>query len=106
MTNERRRAERVRINLDVQWEGVLEKRSGTISDLSLSGCFILTDGEVKDNELISIEIDVPAMMRLQLWGVVVYSALEIGFALRFNEMTATEQILLARLIEHYRAKRA
>ncbi|HEY0003975.1 MAG TPA: PilZ domain-containing protein [Pyrinomonadaceae bacterium] len=104
MTNERRRAARVLVNLPVQWEGVLEKHIGTISDLSLTGCFVLTDGEVKDGELIYIEINVPSLMHMQLSGEVVYSALEIGFALRFNKMSATEQMLLDRLVDHFRKR--
>jgi PilZ domain len=80
MMNERRTAERVKANLGVSWEGVLERHEGTVSDLSANGCFILTGGEVKDGELISI-----------------------GFGLRFRELSATEQTLLALLIKHIRA---
>ena len=100
--SEKRKAERVRANLDILWEGVLAKDKGTISDLSATGCFILTGGEVKDNELISIEINLPSVLRMELWGNVVYHAADIGFALRFRELSATEQILMTRLIEHVR----
>jgi len=102
MWPERRRAERVRADLPVRWEGFLEKSRGTISDISVTGCFILTGGAVKTDELVSVEMDVPALLHMQLWGVVVYSSEPVGFAIRFKELSATEQGLLDRVINHLR----
>lgn len=104
MGYERRRAERVPANLPVQWEGAFAKAEGTIADISTGGCFILTGGEVQDGELISVEINLPQMLRMSLWGNVVYRAKEIGFAMRFKDLSITEQTLLKRVIEHVRPK--
>jgi hypothetical protein len=104
MWPERRRAERVRADLPVRWEGFLEKSQGTISDLSANGCFILTGGAVEPDELVSVEMDVPALLRMQLWGIVVYSSQPVGFAIRFKELSATEQTLLSRVLDYLRAR--
>jgi hypothetical protein len=104
MWPERRRAERVRADLPVRWEGFLEKSKGTISDISVNGCFILTGGAVKPDELVSVEMDVPSLLHMQLWGIVVYSSEPIGFAIRFKELSATEQTLLDRVINHLRGR--
>jgi hypothetical protein len=106
MQPERRRAKRVRADLPVRWEGFLEKRQGTICDISVNGCFILTGGAVKPDELVSLEMDVPSLLRMQLWGIVVYISEPVGFAIRFNESGAHEQALLSRLLNHLRARSA
>lgn len=106
MQAERRRAERVRAGLPIRWEGLLAKGQGIISDISDTGCFILTGGQVEPDELISVELDVPSLLRMHLWGSVVYSSEPIGFAIRFKELSATEQTSLARVLDHLRARNA
>jgi len=54
---ERRQAERIRLNLPARWQSLLTQDRGGICDLSASGCFVLTAGEVKAAELVRLEID-------------------------------------------------
>ena len=82
--SERRRAERVKVALDAHWEGVLAQCSGTVVDLSVTGCFILTPDQVRTKELIRVEMVSPTGGLLYLWGEVVYQVHEMGFALRFT----------------------
>ena len=79
---ERRTAERIRINLRARWEGLLSQGRGTICDLSPTGCFVLTGGEVTTGELVRLELHLPSRIDL-VWGQVVYAVAEMGFALRF-----------------------
>lgn len=79
---ERRAAERFRIDLHARWEALRTQGRGAVCDLSALGCFVLTSAEVKPGELIRLEINFPAESVL-LWGQVVYSIDEMGFALRF-----------------------
>ena len=44
--SDRRRHERTKVCLEVCWEGVLGRHKGTLSDISLGGCFILADSDV------------------------------------------------------------
>ncbi|HSP63693.1 MAG TPA: PilZ domain-containing protein [Pyrinomonadaceae bacterium] len=92
---ERRRAERVKVNIKARWEGVLEQKEGTIVDLSIGGCFILTAHLVETGELIKLEIEKPP---IQFWGEVIYQVEEMGFGLKFNFM-GEEQQQLAKLIQ-------
>ncbi len=80
---ERRTAERVRLNLKARWEGLMTQGRGAVSDLSSTGCFVLSSGEVTAGELIRLQIDFPRNVRI-VWGRVVYTVDEIGFALRFT----------------------
>ncbi len=55
---------------------------GAVSDLSLTGCFVLSGGEISAGELIRLQITFPRDVEI-VWGQVVYVVAEIGFALRF-----------------------
>ena len=101
---ERRRAERFRVNLDIQWEGASGQRKGTISDISTIGCFILTSPEVVAAEPIKVGIQLPRGETFTLPGEAVYSTEEIGFALRFTGLGKQEQLFLRRLIDYARSK--
>ena len=87
MGHERRRAPRVRVNLPARWEGALHQENATITDLSTSGCFVLSGGAVEVKELIWLEIQLPAGL-IQYWAEVVEAAYEIGFAVRFNSASS------------------
>jgi PilZ domain len=100
MDKERRNSLRVPTNLTAQWHGLLARSEGTIADLSSTGCFVLTGGDASPGELISLRISIPGVMHLQVWGKVVYQIEEMGFALRFKDLSTTDQTLLNRLIEY------
>ena len=95
---ERRTADRVRINLTARWEGLFSQGRGAICDLSPTGCFVLTGGEVTTGELVRLEIHFPGRIDL-VWGQVVYAVAEMGFALRFALSDEDEMRELASLIE-------
>jgi hypothetical protein len=106
MMEERRRAERFQVNLDVQWESATAQHKGTISDISTSGCFILTSPEIAAAELVRVGIQLPRGKSVTLPGEAVYLTEEIGFAMRFIDLGLTEQRFLQRLIETARRKLA
>jgi len=95
MEKDRRSAPRVRVNLSARWEGVLSRHEATITDLSRSGCFVLTAGKVEMKELISIEMEIPNRGWIQFWAEVVDEASEIGFAVKFNSTSEEEEKILA-----------
>src|SRR5882757_7550244 len=100
---DRRDSKRFSADVKARWHGLLATREGNISDISTSGCFILTGGEVSPGELVSLEIDLPGLLRLQLWGKVVYHIADMGFAVRFKDLSITDTTLLGRLISYVEA---
>ena len=101
-TGERRRAERLRTSLQAYWEGVLTRRGGTITDISPTGCFILTRDDVQPQELIRLDVQSPTGRSICLWGEVVYKVEEMGFALRFTGTEPAEQEMLKLLLDYLR----
>ena len=95
---ERRAAERLRIDLNARWEALKTEGRGAVCDLSSLGCFVLTSAEVKPGELIRLEINFPEEMA-SLWGQVVYGVAEMGFAVRFAFGEEADQDSLVQLCE-------
>lgn len=104
--SDRRITQRYRVHLNAQWEGVLARRAGTISDISSTGCFILTSDEVEQGELVRLEIETPTEGWIYLWGEVVYLIQEMGFAVRFTGAGENEQAMLALLLDYFRLEEA
>src|SRR2546427_2135415 len=95
---ERRTAERVRLNLRTRWETLMTQGRGTVCDLSSTGCFVLSGGKVNPGELTRLEIHFPEDIA-SLWGEVVYSIAEMGFAIRFQFASESESRALDKLID-------
>jgi PilZ domain len=98
MLKERRVFPRVRVKLPARWEGVLARETAMITDLSRSGCFVLSGGKVQVKELVWLEINLPDQP-VQIWAEVVDHATEIGFALRFNSSSPEDEASLAKYLE-------
>jgi hypothetical protein len=99
MEKERRSAPRARVNLPARWEGVLSRETATVTDLSRSGCFVLSGGRVEKKELVWLEIELPERDSVHFWAEVVDEATEIGFALRFNSGSEEDEQVLAKFLE-------
>lgn len=101
MIVERRRAERVRVNLDVVFADRTQQHKGTISDISISGCFILAASEAATAEPITVTIQLPSKKTVTLTGEVVYSTPEIGFAIHFKELPASGLSFIEKLVKRF-----
>jgi len=99
MEKDRRSAPRARVNLPARWEGVLSRENATVTDISRSGCFVLSGGKVEKKELVWLEIQLPDREPVHVWAEVVDQASEIGFAVRFNSASSEDEELLAKFLE-------
>ena len=99
MEKDRRSAPRARVKLQARWEGVLSRETATVTDLSRSGCFVLTGGKVELKELVWLEIHLSNQQTVNFWAEVVDAASEIGFALKFNSSAPEDEEALAKYLE-------
>lgn len=60
------------------------RERGTVSDISTSGCFLLTGGATRPGEAVSVALELSRGRTIELRGEVVYLTEEIGFAVRFT----------------------
>lgn len=86
-THERRATHRIQRYLTATWEGNSGVHDATISDLSANGCFILTSGATKNNEYIKVSLLIPEKGWVNLCAVVTNYFEEIGFGVRFVQLT-------------------
>ena len=98
-SSDRRTDVRHRLALDVEWEGPSGRWKGTINDIGRAGCFVLGAGEVEDGDRVRVDFPLSTGGSVAIRGVVVNHAYDIGFGLRFVELTDTEREFLDRFIE-------
>lgn len=94
---ERRRATRIKVNVKARWEGTWACREGYITDLSATGCFILTPDLVRPGESVKLEIQLPKG-EIKIDGHVVYKIEDMGFAIEFTSCAEEDRKHLAWLI--------
>ena len=99
MEKERRSAPRARVKLAARWEGVVSRENATVTDLSRSGCFVLSGGKVDVKELVWLEIQLTDKQAVNFWAEVVNISAEIGFALKFNSSSPEDEAALAAFLE-------
>lgn len=95
---DRRTFERRRVTIDVEWEDASGRNSGTLSDLSEAGCFVLSSGQVTPGERIKLLVPLGEGMKVEILGEVRNQAYEIGFALEFVELTEAQRNVIEGLI--------
>ena len=99
MEKDRRAAPRVRVKLPARWEGAASRENATVTDLSRTGCFVLSGGKVEVKELVWLEIQLTEQQKVNFWAEVVNEASEIGFALKFNSTSPEDETALATYLE-------
>lgn len=98
--HERRSINRYVVDVPVEWEGASSGRnSGSLSDISLEGCFVLSSGEVRENDQIRVFIPLGDGMKVQFDGTVANYVFEIGFGVKFGTLSSAQRELLTALLK-------
>lgn len=98
---DRRAHKRQRVSIDVEWESGEGRKFGTMSDLSVAGCFVLCSGEVNDGDSVKVFLPLGDGTTVELIGEVRNHVPEIGFALGFTEMTDAQTDMITGLMANY-----
>lgn len=96
--DERRGTKRYPVELDVEWEGAGGRLPGSISDVSLNGCFILSSGDVNDGEPVKIFVPLADGMKVEFSGRVANHVFEIGFGVQFDPLSVAQRELLVNMV--------
>ena len=107
MTDERRKLQRVPTLIDVVWEGAAGKYEARTGDISAGGCFLDTIGQVSVGETVNFKLRLPSGEWIALEGKVTYAYPNMGFGVRFTNMSEADRKRLEWLIkaEAYRAEK-
>jgi hypothetical protein len=93
-SNDRRSDTRFTVTIDIEWELNGQRHAGTISDLSVGGCFVLTGVEVEDGEAITLYLPIGDGMKVQYAGEITNHVHEIGFAAQFSRVSEAQRNIL------------
>jgi hypothetical protein len=85
--------------LEVHWESISGKHEARISDISLGGCYMESLAQVVVGEEIHFEIQLPTGGRMPLRGEVIYHQPNLGFGVRFTNLSVMERNVLAHVIK-------
>jgi len=102
MEQDRRSDERVRLALEVRWQTASGSYTGRCGDISRRGCHVQTTAPVPGGGRICVEIRLAAGNWLPLCGEVVNCQPGAGLSIRFEDLPATSQEMLAHLIDYVR----
>ena len=105
MSQERRRAPRLRVNLETVVEYGSGRFGAVILDLGPQGCFVLTAQEFLVGAAVKVEVGKPGLLHMTLEGAVVRQVRARGIGIRFRGVTATQQLLLTKLLQSLRRPR-
>jgi hypothetical protein len=100
---ERRSMNRYQVEADIEWQTSAGRSPGTLSDVSLDGCFVLSSGDVIDGENVKIFIPLADGMKVEFTGTVTNHVVEIGFGARFDKISSAQRDLLAKLVQEAEA---
>lgn len=97
--DDRRKTRRFTVNIDVEWESHFGRRKGTLSDISEDGCFVLSEVDVSDGELVKLFIPLTDGMKVEFLGQVANFVYEIGFAVNFLSVSEAQREFLTNFVE-------
>lgn len=97
---DRRGTNRYPIDIAVEWETDGVRKSGSMSDVSLDGCFVLSSGEVDDGAAVRVFIPLDGGMKVQFSGKVANHVFEIGFGVKFEPLSVAQRELLIQLVRN------
>ena len=98
-SDDRRSTRRYTVSIDVEWENHFGRRKGTLSDISEDGCFVLSEVDVSDGELVKIFIPLTDGMKVEFLGQVANFVYEIGFAVHFLSLSEAQKEFLTNFVE-------
>lgn len=101
---DRRANDRYPVEVDVEWEGPAGRSAGTLSDVSLSGCFVLSSGDINDGDTVKIFVPLADGMKVQFDGTVANHVLDIGFGVKFDHVSAAQRDLLSQIVQRSQAE--
>ena len=95
---ERRSTNRYQVEVDVEWAGSNGRLPGSISDVSLDGCFVLSSGDVNDGDRVKLFIPLADGMKVEFGGRVANHVFEIGFGVKFDQLSVAQRDLLVKIV--------
>lgn len=93
-----RKYTRLHVPLEIDLDFLSGIREARISDLSMGGCFVECILNVAEGEPIAFDLRISPDESIRIAGEIVYSMANIGFGIRFTDLTDEQKFHLEHLI--------
>ena len=98
MTDEKRKHGRQPLVMEASWEGSGIKSRARTVDISATGCFIDTLGEVEIGEQLNLKLTLHDGEYISVQAVVMYRMPSLGFGVRFTKISDSDRLRLDTLL--------
>ena len=79
-------------------------RSGTVTSISVLGCFVKTKGWATKGQIMHLRLWLPEGQWLKLKGTVIYHMERIGFGLTFDELNSDDEMKIKEVVSQAKAE--
>lgn len=73
-------------------------RSGTITSISVLGCFVKTKGWATKGQVMYLKLWLPEGQWLRLQGTIIYHLERIGFGVTFDGLSSDDEVKIKELV--------
>ena len=98
MIEEKRKHGRFPLVLEASWEGSGIRSRARTTDISVTGCFIDTQGEVAVGDILQVNLIPPDDNCISVQSEVMYLQRGVGFGVRFLSISEADRFRLNELI--------
>ncbi|MEP6570393.1 MAG: PilZ domain-containing protein [Acidobacteriota bacterium] len=98
MSDEKRKHGRVPLVMEASWEGAGSRSKARTTDISVTGCFIDTQGAVSVGDILNINFIPPDGKPIAVQGRVMYQQRGLGFGVRFIRIPELDRLHLSALL--------
>jgi hypothetical protein len=99
MADEKRKHGRLPLVMEASWEGSGSNSLARTVDISASGCFIDTLGQVEVGETLNLRLTLHDGEHISVQGVVIYQMPSLGFGVQFTRISPADQLRLDALLD-------
>ena len=99
MTDEKRKHGRQPLVMEASWEESGSKSRARTVDISATGCFIDTLGQVEVGETLNLKLTLPDGEFILVQGVVMNRMPSLGFGVRFTRISDSDRLRLDALLK-------
>lgn len=95
---DRRSKPRLKVSLDAMWDSSTEAHGARVTNLSESGCYLSSVGDVRQGEIVGFRVLLPDGDWLYLEGEVRHHTPQTGFGVQFVDLNEEQTVKLAFLL--------
>src|SRR5688500_6432975 len=95
---DRRSKPRLNVSLDAMWDSSTEAHSARVTNLSESGCYLSSVGDVRQGEVVGSRVLLPEDDWLYLEGEVRHHTPHTGFGVQFVDLNEAQTAKLTALL--------